>query len=172
MDSAVLITFEGLGLAVDAWRQRSPASDRGELTLDQVIPPHMTVASPAHDQPLSDAASALLDQVAESISPFALRLNRVAHFNHGTVYLAPDSTEKLDELLAVVRIEFGKFGGVRSDHVWHLTVARRGGRDLAQTVRKAFVPMDVAVDEISLWTQDTPGMEWARRHRARLLGPA
>lgn len=60
MDSAILLTFEGLRRVVDPLRRSSSMPGSPGLTLANLIPPHMTVASPAHPDPCGDEAASLL----------------------------------------------------------------------------------------------------------------
>ncbi|HEY9291706.1 MAG TPA: 2'-5' RNA ligase family protein [Microlunatus sp.] len=172
MDSAVLLTFDELREVVDPWRRDSVIADGDGVSLADVIPPHMTIASPAHSDPLSDAAGGLLQESVEGISPFWLRFSEVATFPHGTVFIAPDHSDDLDRLFQQLADGFRGFGGIRADHVWHLSIARRGGMPLAERFRTSFEPIRVPVEHVAIWTQDEPASPWLMRHRARLTDPA
>lgn len=164
----MLLTFDELREVVDPWRRESVLPGGDGRTLADVIPPHMTIASPAHSDPLSDAAGGLLQKSVEGMSQFWLRFSEVDTFPHGTVFIAPDHTRDLDRLFRLLAEGFGGFGGIRADHVWHLSVARRGGLPLAEQFRTSFEPIRVLVEHVSIWTQDVPGSPWSMRHRARL----
>lgn len=170
MDSAILLTFEGLRRLVDPWRRSSSLPESPELTLADLIPPHMTVASPAHPDPCGDEAAALLRESVEGMNPFELRFRTVGTFPHGTVFLEPEPSQELDLLGQRLHARFAQFGGVRADHVWHLTVARTGGELLAARLRSGLWPVDVPVEAVSIWTQDHLSVAWSCGHAIRLGG--
>ncbi|WP_188896300.1 2'-5' RNA ligase family protein [Microlunatus endophyticus] len=172
MDSAVLLTFDELRVVVDPFRRESLLPGGGGLSLAEVIPPHMTVASPACPEPVSELAGGRLREAVEGLHQFSLRFSEVGTFRQGTVFIAPDRSADLDRLLARVGEGFAEFGGVRRDHVWHLSVARRGGAQLAARFRASFEPVIVTVASVSIWTQEVAGSPWSLRHAVRLADPA
>ena len=142
----VLVTFEELRRVVDPIRGESLLPSGEGLSLAEVIPPHMTVASPACPDPFSDAAGARLRHCVEGLDQFEVRFSQVGTFPQGTVFLIPDSNAELDRLLARVADGFAEFGGVRDDHVWHLSVSRRGGDVVARQFRSTFRPLSALSD--------------------------
>ena len=162
MDSAVLLTFDELRELVDPVRRNSPITE--DLSLAAVIPPHMTVASPACPDPLGAAAGKRLRDCMAGLGQFSLRFSRVNTFPEGTVYLAPEPSPDLDRLVTRVAEGFAEFGGVRADHVWHLSIARRGGEQLAARFRASFLPVSVSVTSVSIWVQDAPQTRWSLCH--------
>lgn len=100
-----------------------------------------------------------------------VRFAEVRTFPQGTVYLAPEPSVELDHLLATVATGFAEFGGIRADHIWHLSVARRGGEPLAARFRSSFRPVTVPVRSVSMWTQAAPGTRWSCCHDVQLAEP-
>lgn len=85
MDSAVLLILDGLRAVVHPIRHTCVLPGRERLPLSEAIPPHLTVASPAHPDPASDEAGELLARSVAGLSPFRLRFATVRMFAHGTV---------------------------------------------------------------------------------------
>ncbi|WP_460811083.1 2'-5' RNA ligase family protein [Microlunatus endophyticus] len=121
---------------------------------------------------IREAARDRLRGCVAGLDQFMVRFADVRTFPQGTVYLAPESSVDLDRLLAAVAHGFAEFGGVRADHVWHLSVARRGGEPLAGRFRASFRPIDALVRSVSIWTQEAPGGRWSLCHDAPLAGSA
>lgn len=167
----MLVTFDDLRVVVDPFRRNSPLPHGGGLSLADVIPPHMTVASPACPDPRGDAAGDRLRHCLAGLGQFRIRFSEVRTFPHGTVYIAPEPSAELERLLARVAAGFAEFGGVRADHVWHLSVSRQGGEPVAAQFRSSFRPVSVPVTRVSIWTQEAPGSRWSLCHDVRLAEP-
>jgi 2'-5' RNA ligase len=170
VDTAVLLTFNKLRDIVDPIRRRSLVPGSSGLTLADVIPPHMTVASPACPDPLGEDAGERLRRSAEGVGPFSLTFSEVKIFPQGTVYLAPEPCADLGRLFARIADQFGEFGGIRDDHVWHLSIARRGGDQLAVEIRRCFKSITATVTSVSIWRQAAAGLRWAQCQSATLNG--
>lgn len=168
MDSAVLVTFESLREEVDPIRRPFRLGGSHGVSLADAIPPHMTLTSPAHPDPTGPEASNLLQTSVRGLKSFLVHFTEVRAFPRGTVYLSPDPSHDLETLRSRMHDSFARYGGVPSDYVWHLTVARSGGDRLAHRVRATFEPLSATVGEVSLWTQETPSGPWTCRSRAQL----
>jgi 2'-5' RNA ligase len=175
LDTAILITGESLAWFTDRWRSRSVLPLDPPMLLSEAIPPHITLLSPWHPQPDSEDAADRLRRAVSAVEPFTLRLDSVAAFPAGTVYLQPRPSSGLHtlfEALTAAFPEFPPYGGAYDDWRPHLTVSRRGGAIVADEVRAGSASsrnLTLVVEEVSAW-ECSPSGRWVKRLGAPLAG--
>jgi len=139
-------------------------------------PAHVTLLFPFRPVArLDDAALACVQAIAASAAPFDFTLACISRFD-GTLYLAPEPATPfiaLTRALVAAFPEHPPYGGVHTDIVPHLTVARGD----AATLDRAASALDAAwphggiaarAAEILLIANDTG--RWRTRHRFALSG--
>jgi len=158
--TAILVAVPELASYTDRWRSVSSSSSRPDLTLTELIPPHVTVLVPWVSDPSPEHVQRLEDAVA-SVEPFDLSFPTAGQFPNGTVWLRPEPFDQVLELLKTVLAAFPEcppYGGEYPDPHPHLTIASASSATAAvlaeaQAALAAEAAPTVRLDDLTIWRE-------------------
>ncbi|WBQ06109.1 2'-5' RNA ligase family protein [Kribbella sp. CA-293567] len=163
--TAILITVPELTEFTDRWRSVSYSPARPTISLNELIPPHVTVLVPWRQDPSPEAVQRLEDAVAE-IEPFELTFPTAGQFPNGTTWLRPEPWDRVRDLVATVQAAFPEcppYGGEHPDPHPHLTISSsaQGGPALVAEAQAALDTEEVPtirLDDLTIWREGDDGI--------------
>lgn len=158
--TAILITVPELAAYTDRWRSVSRSMLRPQVSLTELIPPHVSVLVPWVAEP-ADADVERLSSVLAKVEPFELSFPTAGQFPNGTAWLRPEPFNTVRSLVLTVYEAFPEcppYGGEFLDPHPHLTIASstEGGPTVVAEAQAALAeeaaPV-VQLTEVGLWRE-------------------
>lgn len=121
---------------------------------------HVTLLGPFADlDEITDGMLSELEVFFGDVTPFGFRLETLARFPSGTVYLAPDPSAPFRSLtheLSRRFPEYPPYAGAFDDVVPHVSVAQNEDPSVVRQRLDAFLPLEAPAHEAALvWFEET-----------------